>query len=88
MTSTEEARHPRWNAQPGQNADVVPPPLVAAAGRDEKLTETGIYKHMTKWTASLVTNHAEEGGYLRVADNQIRKKGKQICVQLSPDTES
>lgn len=42
-----------------------------------------------KWTASLVANHAEEGGYLRVANNQIRKKErKQICVQLSSDNES
>lgn len=66
-----------------KNADAVPAP-VAAAGHSEKLIKTGIYKHLTKWTASLVENPTKEGGYLRVADNQIRKKRKQICVQLSP----
>ena len=73
MTGTE-ARPPRWNAQPGQNTDAVPPPPAAAAGHGEKQIEIGIYKHMTKWTASLVAKHAEEGRYLRVTDDQIREK--------------
>lgn len=80
MTGTE-ARPPRWNAQPGQTTDAVPPPPAAAAGRGEKRIETGIYKHTTKWTASLATKHAEEGGYLRVEEDQIREKkeNRSVC---------
>lgn len=55
-------------------------PSCSSWTQSEKLIETGIYKHMTIWTAFLVANHAKEGGYVRAGDGWIRKKGdRSVC---------
>lgn len=86
VTSTEEPSTPRRNVQWDPQVDAVPP--VAAAGCRVRSSLSRIYKHRTVWTALLATNHAKEGWYLRVRDNWVRRKGKQMCVQFCPDTES